>query len=80
LEIARRLTNGGLKLFDIQPEMLEKARRQLERAGLTDVGFTTGQANDGLPFSDNMFDVAFLSAVIGEVPDKERASVHWVAC
>jgi ubiquinone/menaquinone biosynthesis C-methylase UbiE len=70
VEIARRLTNGRLELFDIQPEMLEKARHQLERAGLTDVGFTTGQASDGFPFPDNMFDVAFLSAVIGEVPDK----------
>jgi ubiquinone/menaquinone biosynthesis C-methylase UbiE len=30
-----------------------------------------GQAGDGLPFPDNTFDVAFLSAVIGEVPDKQ---------
>ena len=30
VEIARRLTNGRLELFDIQPEMLEKARHQLE--------------------------------------------------
>jgi ubiquinone/menaquinone biosynthesis C-methylase UbiE len=70
VEIARRLTDGRLELFDIQPEMLDKARHQLERAGLTDVGFTTGQASDGFPFPDNTFDVAFLSAVIGEVPDK----------
>jgi methylase of polypeptide subunit release factors len=32
VEIARRLTDGRLELFDIQPEMLEMARRQLERA------------------------------------------------
>jgi ubiquinone/menaquinone biosynthesis C-methylase UbiE len=70
VEIAHRLTDGRLELFDIQPEMLDKARHQLERAGLTDVGFTTGQASDGFPFPDNTFDVAFLSAVIGEVPDK----------
>src|ERR1700744_3480115 len=71
VEIARRLTDGRLHLFDIQPEMLEKARQKLERAGLTDVGFTAGEASDGLPFPDNTFDVAFLAAVIGEVPDKE---------
>jgi ubiquinone/menaquinone biosynthesis C-methylase UbiE len=70
VEIAHRLTDGRLELFDIQPEMLDKARHQLERAGLTDVGFTTGQASDGFHFPDNTFDVAFLSAVIGEVPDK----------
>src|SRR5271155_5403569 len=40
VEIARRLTYGRLDLFDIQPEMLDKARRQLERAGFHDVGLT----------------------------------------
>jgi len=71
VEIARRLTDGRLDLFDIQPEMLDKARKELERAGFHDVGFTTGQAADGFPFPDNTFDAAFLAAVIGEVPDKQ---------
>jgi len=71
VEIAGRLSDGRLELFDIQPEMLDKARHQLERAGLSNVGFTAGQASDGLPFPDNTFDVAFLAAVIGEVPDKQ---------
>lgn len=70
VEIARRLTHGRLDLFDIQPEMLEKARRHLESAGFTDVGFTTGEASEEFPFPDNMFDTAFLAAVIGEVPDQ----------
>ena len=71
VEIASRLTGGRLELFDLQPEMLEKARHQLERARLSNVGFTAGEASDGLPFPDNTFDVAFLSAVIGEVPNKQ---------
>jgi ubiquinone/menaquinone biosynthesis C-methylase UbiE len=75
VEIARRLTYGRLDLFDLQPEMLAKARRQLEHAGFHDVGFTTGQAAEGFPFPDNTFDTAFLAAVIGEVPDK-RACVR----
>ncbi|BBZ50242.1 methyltransferase domain-containing protein [Mycobacterium heidelbergense] len=70
VEIARRLPYGRLDLFDVQPEMLTKAGRQLEHAGFYDVGFTTGQAAEGFPFPDNTFDVAFLAAVIGEVPDK----------
>jgi ubiquinone/menaquinone biosynthesis C-methylase UbiE len=70
VEIARRLTYGQLDLFDLQPEMLAKAERQLEHAGFYDVGFTTGQAAEGFPFPDNTFDIAFLAAVIGEVPDK----------
>jgi ubiquinone/menaquinone biosynthesis C-methylase UbiE len=75
VEIARRLTDGRLELFDVQPEMLALARRQLEQAGLSDIGFTAGQASDGLPFPDNTFDVAFLAAVIGEVPNKQ-ACLH----
>jgi ubiquinone/menaquinone biosynthesis C-methylase UbiE len=71
VEIARRLTYGRLDLFDLQPEMLEKARRHLEHAGFHDVGYTAGQAAEGFPFPDNSFDVAFLAAVIGEVPDKQ---------
>jgi ubiquinone/menaquinone biosynthesis C-methylase UbiE len=71
VEIARRLTYGRLDLFDLQPEMLDKARRRLQRAGFDDVGFTAGQAAEGLPFPSNSFDVAFLAAVIGEVPDQQ---------
>jgi len=71
VEIARRLSYGRLDLFDIQPEMLEKAKRQLERAGFPDIGFTSGEASEGFPFPDSSFDVAFLAAVIGEVPDQQ---------
>lgn len=70
VEIARRLTDGRLHLFDLQLEMLEKAKRHLERAGFRDVGFTVGEAGQDLPFPDDTFDIAFLAAVIGEVPDK----------
>jgi ubiquinone/menaquinone biosynthesis C-methylase UbiE len=69
-EVARRLPHGRLELVDIQPAMLEKARRKLERAGHTDVGYHAGDAGAGLPFPDGSIDVAYLSQVIGEVPDK----------
>jgi protein-L-isoaspartate O-methyltransferase len=49
VQIARRLTYGRLDLFDLQPEMLDKARRQLELAGFVDVGYTSGEASDGFP-------------------------------
>ncbi len=68
--IARRLGEGHLDLFDVQPEMLAKARRRLEKSGLRDVGFHVGQAGEALPFPDKHFDVAFLACVIGEVPDR----------
>ncbi len=72
VEIARRLSHGRLEQFDLQPQMLDKSRRKLESAGCRNVGFHAGEASEGLPFADNTFDRAFLSAVIGEVPDKDE--------
>ncbi|MCW7080581.1 MAG: methyltransferase domain-containing protein [Candidatus Methanospirare jalkutatii] len=71
VEVARRIPQGHLELFDLQKEMLEKAHRKIESAGLHNVGFTQGDAVD-LPFDENEFDVVFLVAVLGEVSDKER--------
>jgi len=44
VEVARRIPQGHLELFDLQKEMLEKARRKVEKAGLHNVGFTQGDA------------------------------------
>jgi ubiquinone/menaquinone biosynthesis C-methylase UbiE len=68
VEIARRVPRGHLELLDLQPEMLEKARHHLEAAGLENVGYTQADASS-LPFPDADFDIAFLVAVLGEVPD-----------
>jgi len=70
VEIARRLDSGSLHLFDVQPEMLDKARGKLAGGGFHDVCFHVGDAGDGISLPDNSFDVAFLAAVIGEVPDR----------
>ncbi|MHA3022722.1 class I SAM-dependent methyltransferase [Mycobacterium sp. BMJ-28] len=70
-EIAKRLPDGRLHLFDLQPQMLEKARRAVQAAGCRNVALHSGDAAAGLPFPDDTFDVAFLAAVLGEVPDKE---------
>jgi ubiquinone/menaquinone biosynthesis C-methylase UbiE len=66
--VARALPRGKLVLYDLQREMLAKARRRLIRFGVANAAFTQG---DGarLPFRDASFDVAFLVAVLGEVPD-----------
>ena len=79
-EVAGRLSHGRLELFDIQPEMLAKARHKLDRAGHRNVGFHDGDAGAGLPFADHTFDVAYSVSVIGEVPDKPSCllSLHRV--
>ncbi|NOZ28553.1 MAG: class I SAM-dependent methyltransferase [Chloroflexi bacterium] len=68
VEVARRIPQGRLELIDLQREMLEKARRRLQAAGACNAGFTQGDART-LPFAGMTFDVAFLVAVLGEVPD-----------
>jgi len=68
IDVARSIPEGRLELVDIQREMLQKARRRLHRAGVRHAGYT--QANGVmLPFQSGAFDVAFLVAVLGEVPD-----------
>lgn len=66
--VARAVPQGRLELVDIQLEMLLKARRRLRRAGIHNTGFTQASAVT-LPFRSGAFDVVFLVAVLGEVPD-----------
>jgi arsenite methyltransferase len=54
VEIARRLTTGHLHLFDLQPEMLAKARRKLVRSGFLDIAFHAGDAGEGFPDPDRL--------------------------
>lgn len=68
VDVARAIPHGRLELVDIQIEMLQKARRRLRRTAERNTGYT--QANAArLPFRSGAFDVAFLVAVLGEVPD-----------
>ena len=69
LEVARRIPAGRLELFDIQPEMLARCRAKCEAAGLTNVGFTSGDGAS-LPFADASFDLAYMVTVFGEVDDQ----------
>jgi SAM-dependent methyltransferase len=70
--IARSLPAGHLTLFDVQPPMLEMARKRLEKYGL--VNFTTAAGSaENLPFGDAAFDVVLMVTVLGEVPDRAAA-------
>jgi ubiquinone/menaquinone biosynthesis C-methylase UbiE len=67
--VAAAVPEGELVLVDVQPEMLAMARRRLERRGLTNVTYHCADALT-LPLDDESCDVAFLVAVLGEVPDR----------
>jgi ubiquinone/menaquinone biosynthesis C-methylase UbiE len=75
LDVARAVPRGRLELVDVQHEMLKKARRRLQRAGIGRVGFTQANAA-ALPFRPDLFDAAFLVAVLGEIPNPQAC----VAC
>jgi ubiquinone/menaquinone biosynthesis C-methylase UbiE len=66
--VARALPHGRLVLCDLQCEMLAKARHRLAGERAANVAFAQAEATR-LPFRDGAFDLAFLVAVLGEVPD-----------
>jgi len=65
-QVARRIPDGQLVLFDIQPEMLNKSRIKLGRANLKNFDLVEGNAVL-LPFGSQVFDVVFLVTVLGEI-------------
>jgi ubiquinone/menaquinone biosynthesis C-methylase UbiE len=67
--VARALPTGKLVLIDIQPEMLDMAKARLDRKGIGNVDYRQGDAI-ALPAETESFDVVFLVAVLGEVPDR----------
>jgi ubiquinone/menaquinone biosynthesis C-methylase UbiE len=71
VELARRVRAGRLELFDLQPEMLAKARRKRVKEGIENVGYTVGNASARLPFRDAHFHIVVLVTVLREVPDKD---------
>ncbi len=63
---------GQLDVFDLQQEMLDHTMRRAGEAGLTNVVPTRGDART-LPYDDATFDGAYLTAVLGEIPDQAAA-------
>jgi len=70
--VARRLSAGHLTLLDAQAPMLAMAAERLEKRGLANFTGACGGA-ESLPFADAAFDVVFMIAVLGEVPDRASA-------
>lgn len=67
--VANFLSPGNLVLADIQPEMLEKARKRIEKRGIGNVEYLVC---DGERFNlpDNHFDCIFMVTVLGEVENQ----------
>jgi ubiquinone/menaquinone biosynthesis C-methylase UbiE len=73
LDVAGWLGPGGtLDVLDLQREMLDHVLRRARERSIANVAATQGDAQS-LPYPDNSFDAAYLTAVLGEVPDQELA-------
>ncbi len=79
LEVARSIPEGMLVLVDIQQEMLDMARKRLEKKGISNVQYSMGDAHS-LHAVRESYDVVFLASVLGEVSDKRGClrEVHGV--
>ena len=70
---ARRVgAQGRLVTVDIEPKMIERVGRRAEAEGLENIEARVANVYD-LPFEDGTFDVVYMIAVIGEIPEPQRA-------
>jgi SAM-dependent methyltransferase len=64
--------DGEVIAMDIQPAMLDAARKRAKEAGLTNIRFMLSSLDEGnLP--NDRFDRVFLVTVLGEIPDRMKA-------
>ena len=73
LRAARWIEPGGtLDVLDVQQEMLDHTMRRARESEISNVVPTRGDAR-ALPYPDGSFDSAYLTFVLGEVPDQDGA-------
>jgi ubiquinone/menaquinone biosynthesis C-methylase UbiE len=73
LRVAEWLRPGGtLYVLDVQEQMLDHLMRRAKERGVENIVPTMADARD-LPYSDDNFDAAFLTLVLGEIPDQDGA-------
>jgi SAM-dependent methyltransferase len=73
LDVAGWISPGGrLDIFDLQQEMLDHTMRRARDRGHANITPAQGDAQH-LPYPDAIFDAAFLTTVLGEIPDQDAA-------
>ena len=63
---------GEVEILDVQQEMLDHTMRGAEERGLTNLNPTLADAT-AMPYDDASFDAAYLTTVLGEIPDQDAA-------
>jgi protein-L-isoaspartate O-methyltransferase len=62
--------DGQVDILDLQQEMLDHTMRRAADAGLANVTPTQSDAT-AMPYEEGIFDAAYLTTVLGEVPDQD---------
>jgi arsenite methyltransferase len=72
--VARRIVGDAGRVIgvDFTPDMVAKARRNLEKIGTTNVEFHQGEI-EKLPLEDASVDIVISNCVLNLVPDKDKA-------
>ncbi|HDD68872.1 MAG TPA: methyltransferase domain-containing protein [Candidatus Korarchaeota archaeon] len=74
VEVANIVGEQGIVCcIDIQPEMIKTLRKKAKKLGLEErILEVVGDASY-LPYPDRSFDIAYMVAVLGEIPEQRRA-------
>ena len=77
IEASRRVGPGGRVIgIDLSPEMIEVAKRNVEKAGLANVEMQCGDA-ELLDFADASFDAVTCASSLFLIPDMDQAVREW---
>ena len=70
---ARRVGDKGrVVTIDIEPKMIERVTRRAQSEGIDNIEAKVADVYD-LPFEDGLFDAIYMIAVIGEIPEPDKA-------
>jgi ubiquinone/menaquinone biosynthesis C-methylase UbiE len=70
---ARRVGDKGkVVTIDIEPKMIKRVRRRAETEGVDNIEAKVADVYD-LSFEDGFFDAIYMIAVIGEIPEPDKA-------
>lgn len=72
IPVARALAHSTLAAVDVQQQMTDELDRRARRLGIATIETRAADARR-LPFSDHIFDAAYLVSVLGEVTDRTAA-------
>jgi ubiquinone/menaquinone biosynthesis C-methylase UbiE len=72
LPVAERLERGKLEVYDLQQKMIDLVLARAKERNVSNVTGWTGDAQEML-FEPNRFDAAYLTLVLGEIPDQDAA-------